>query len=437
VTENPYNQIAYRTFPRRQTHPDRLAAVARLFGMESAAVTQCRVLEVGCGSGGNLIPMAYALPGSRFTGIDLAEAPVSIARETVHALELKNLDVRVADVCEFENGEFDYVLVHGLYSWGPARVRDRLLALCGERLAPNGVAFVSYNAYPGQHERQMFREMLRYRGDSVESAREFLRGIAHEEAAALAASPDDILYHDILAPINHAVYFHEFADHARQHGLRYLGEADPHDMFDETGALLDEAGEQQQDFRRLRRFRQTLLCREGATLDRSVGPERMERFLFSQNAHGRRIAGADAAVEAVAQALSDVYPLPVEFAELEPYAGSREALGEMLLAMLAAGCVNLHVHDFPCAESVSERPRASALARYQARAGSQVTGLCHMPVQLDEVARRLLVLLDGNRTEAELARELARVQGSGGVREIRRALPGSLAWLAGMGLLER
>src|SRR6185437_10593564 len=129
-----------------------------------------------------------------------------------------------------------------------------------------------------------------------------------------------------------------------------------------------EPGEQALDFRKLRRFRQTLLCRDDAHLSRSIRPEQMDRFLFSRNPHGRRIPGSSAAVEAVAHALDDVYPLPVEFAELVPYAGGRQPLREILLAMLAAGCANLHVHDFPCEDSVTARPCASRFARYQAAA---------------------------------------------------------------------
>ncbi len=367
-----------------------------------------------------------------------AAGPMGAASAMADALGLANLELRVCDLRELTDaaGEFDYILAHGLYSWVPAGVRDALLALCRARLAPQGIVFISYNAYPGQYERRMLREMLLYRGDNVESAREFLRTLAHQEAAALADSPDDILFHDILAPVNQPVWFHEFAAHARRHGLRYLGEADPHEMFDLSGRIADEAAEQELDFRKLRRFRQTLLCRAEASPARAIAPEQMDGFLFSKNPHGRRIAGSDPAVEAVAQALDDVHPLPVAFEELVPYAGSREALREILLGMLAAGCADPHVYDFPCEESVTARPRASRLARYEAAAGPLVTNLCHMPVQLDHVTRHLLLLLDGTRTAETLARRLAARAGAAPLREIRRALPGSLEWLARMALLE-
>jgi SAM-dependent methyltransferase len=399
VPENPYDQVAYHTYPRRQTHPDRLAAVATLFGITPAPVAQCSVLEIGCGDGGNLIPLAYSLPKSRFTGIDLAARPLAVAREIADALALTNIHLQARDLCSLghADGEFDYIFAHGIYSWVPGHVRDRLLAICRERLTPHGVAFISYNSYPGQYERQMLREILLRRGDSIASAREFLRTLSHPEAAALAESPEDILFHDILAPVNQPVWFCDFVAHARRHGLRYLGEADPHDMFDPAGRLQDEEGEQHLDFQKLRRFRQTLLCREQARPDRRAGPEQMDAFLFSENPHGRRIPGNDPAVEGVAQALHDVYPLPVEFAELIPYAGSVASLREILFGMLVAGCADIHVYDFPCEESVTERPRASALARYQARTGSRVTNLCHLPVELDEKSRKMLLALDGTR----------------------------------------
>ena len=52
--------------PRRQTHPDRLAAMAQLFGMRPAPVTACRVLELGCGDGANPIPAAGAIIEVRY-----------------------------------------------------------------------------------------------------------------------------------------------------------------------------------------------------------------------------------------------------------------------------------------------------------------------------------------------------------------------------------
>ena len=130
----PYDAIHYPTYPRIETHPDRLAAIGTLFGMNPAPVVSCRVLEVGCGDGGNLIPMAYFLPGSHFVGVDLAAGAVAEGNRTIADLKLRKMVLRQQDL---------RVVAHGLYSWLPADVRDRLMTLCRELLAPRGFVYLT------------------------------------------------------------------------------------------------------------------------------------------------------------------------------------------------------------------------------------------------------------------------------------------------------
>jgi hypothetical protein len=318
----------------------------------------------------------------------------------------------------------------------------------------------------------MLRQMMLYHTRNtmdaaarIEQARWFLQllrdgrqvspawqAVLEQEAKALLEHSDGSLFHDDLSEINDPVYFHEFAAHARAHGLQYVGEADPHEMFDPLDLLkgLDSGlieREQYLDLLKLRRFRRTLLCREEIQLRRDADAAAMDRFLFSSlpftiedgviiGRHGTRITIVDAAVERVIRALGDTHPLPVEFEELCPYAGDRESLREILFGLLLGGMVNLHVYDFPCEESVTHRPIASLLVRHQAAAGPYVTNACHLPVKLDEIARRLVVLMDGSRDREALAQSLAALPGSPPLAEIRRHLEGSLEWLARMALLE-
>lgn len=133
-----YDQILYRGLPYAQTHPDRLATLACLFGMKPAPVESCRVLEIGCGDGWNLIPAAFSLPGSSFTGFDLAETPIEMGRTAAAELGLTNLKLEAADIMEAGSslGEFDYIIAHGIYSWVPEPVRNSLLAIARDHLAP-------------------------------------------------------------------------------------------------------------------------------------------------------------------------------------------------------------------------------------------------------------------------------------------------------------
>ncbi len=446
VSDNEYNKVRYSTLPSASTHPDRLAAVATLFGMTPAPVVDCRLIELGCGDGANLIPMAYHLPGSGFTGIDLAAEPIAAGQEMAADLGLGNLRLEAADLMDLGDiGEFDYVIAHGVYSWVPAPVRDRLLAIAAACLAPQGVAFISYNTLPGRYVRQMFRDMMLYhtRGihepaERVEEARKFLQWLDEARAVSapwaamyqdeirnLLAKPPDSLYHDDLAGIADSVYFRDFAAHARKHGLQYLGDADLQAMFDPLRRL-DSVGddvierEQYRDFLTARRFRQTLLCRAEVVLDRSPGPERMDEFFFSapvRKLEGVRVTAQDEALERVTQAMGECYPLPVAFEELVPYAGDAAALRDILYTLVTGGFADLHVFDFPCEETVTERPSASRLVRYEASRGRYVTSACHGTLELDDAARRLVLLLDGSRAPAKEDRAI-------------------LEWLARVGLLE-
>src|ERR1044071_2530032 len=244
ASANPYDELPYVTLPSNDTHPDRLAAVATLFGMNPAPVGGCRVLEIGCGDGSNLIPMACYLPQSHFTGVDLAAAPIARGRKTIDDLGLSNISLIAGDLRDIgpEDGSFDYIVAHGVYSWVPAEVRDGLLAVCRDHLSPQGVAYISYNTYPGRHIRKMLSEMMVHLTRNIEDSRERLdaaRGLLHrlkeerlapaswrsfldEEVDSLLQRRPTSLWHDDLAPVSDPVYFHQFAAHAAAHGLQYL-----------------------------------------------------------------------------------------------------------------------------------------------------------------------------------------------------------------------
>ena len=312
----PYDLVPYPSYTHVQTHPGQLATVATMFGMTPTPVERCRVLEVGCGDGSNLIPMACALPDSDFTGIDLAAQPIAQAQEMAAGLGLKNLRIVRDNITAIgpDWGRFDYIIAHGFYSWVPAEAREHLLAICRQNLAPQGVAFVSYNAYPGQHAARMLREMMLFhvRGfasptERIHQAQALLRFLAEAHTGADEYSQllraeiehqrereDNHLYHDDLAEINEPFYFTQFMDHAQRHGLQYLGEAGFFEALDwgfppAVRQTLAQLGpnrilrEQYSDFLKCRRFRQTLLCHQDVSLQLELRPEQVPAFLVSSS----------------------------------------------------------------------------------------------------------------------------------------------------------
>jgi SAM-dependent methyltransferase len=460
-----YDQVLYPGFPLAQTHPDRLATIAGLLGMTAARPDRSRVLELGCGDGGNLMPMALGLPESEFTGIDLSEQAAARGRAMSQALGLKNISLRQMDLLEAgaDLGEFDYILVHGVYSWVPPEVREGVLRICRANLAPDGVAYVSYNAYPGFHRREMFRGMMLHHVRNVQDpagryqeAVQLIAGLAkcklddqrarilfEEEGQHLSETAPWAVYHDDLADTNRAFYFHEFVADARRHQLQYLGEADFSEMQAETypEAVVDAlerfagtdvvAKEQYLDFVKGRRFRQTLLCRDEVVLDRSLGPERITKLYVASPARpvsaspdlreravelfrGPRGAALEtdcAAAKIALCRLREIWPQAIHFPELLR-GGDAARLAEILFQGYRVGLLELHTLAPQFAAVAGERPVASPLARLQAQHSPVVTTLRHTLVEVDDaVDRCVLLLLDGTRDRETLIERVRDVSG--------------------------
>ena len=304
--EFPYTS---HSFP--QSHPDRLATVAALLGLKTAPVAHCRVLELGSASGGNLIPMALTLPKSQFIGLDLSARQVEDGRKVIDSLGLTNVELRHMSILDVgpELGQFDYIICHGVYSWVPDTVRDKILAVCSTNLTPEGIAYVSYNTYPGWHMRGMIRDMMKYHAQKfddakrkVSQARALINFLAESvpdqegpygallkrELKHMREKADYYLLHDHLEEVNDPIYFHQFVQAASQHGLAYVGEAAMETMATNTfpakvEASLDRVSrdrvqrEQYMDFLRNRTFRQTLLCHANRPFKHRVEPARAVR----------------------------------------------------------------------------------------------------------------------------------------------------------------
>lgn len=324
MTDNPeplvtsYDDVPYESHPFAQSHPDRLATMARLFGMDPAPVTGCRVLELGCASGGNIIPMAVNTPDSSYVGVDLSGKQIEDGKAHVANLGLDNVELRQNSITDVDEswGKFDYILCHGVFSWVPPEVQDSIIGICAENLNPQGVAYISYNVYPGWHMREMIRHMMLYHCEQfsdpkqkVQQARALLDFLANSvptkdnhyglllksELDLLRKCRDSYLYHEHLEDDNRPMYFHQFMERAGTRGLQYLSEAEFSTMM--TSGFKKEVAdtlkristniiktEQYMDFVRNRLFRQTLLCHKDVQLKRNLTWEDVPKFLIASSA---------------------------------------------------------------------------------------------------------------------------------------------------------
>jgi len=317
-----HDKVSYESFPIMGTHPDRLSTLARLMGIEAPALETCRVLELGCAGGGNLIPMAVELPRAQFTGVDLSAAQVADGDALIRALQLDNVRLIAGDVMDIDDsfGQFDYIIAHGIFSWVPNATREKILEICNRCLAPKGVAYVSYNTLPGFRTRATIRDLMRYHAlqfpepdKRVAQARAVVdllaRGVPDEhsayatlmrsEADLLRRAPDYYVLYEHLADVNEPIYFQEFVERAYGHGLQYLGDAEFASMLlsrfsPQVAEMVRKIAsdvirqEQLMDFLSNRAFRQTLLMHVEQPIDRPVAPQRLKDLWVSSAASPTR-----------------------------------------------------------------------------------------------------------------------------------------------------
>jgi methyltransferase-like protein/2-polyprenyl-3-methyl-5-hydroxy-6-metoxy-1,4-benzoquinol methylase len=464
VPSSSYDEVPYSKKPYPQSHPDRLAVLATLFGMHPAPIDRCRVLELGGGSGGNIIPMAYSLPGSQFLGAELSARQVADGQATIKALGLRNVEIRQQDILGIgkDLGTFDYIVAHGVYSWVPDPVREKLLQICRENLSPNGVAYVSYNTYPGWNFRGMVREMVRYHtreiarpAQRIARARELLGFFAQSAPAdnpyqtALKSElelwgryADSELFHEHLEDINEPTWFYQFADRAERHGLQFLAEADfsamqpgifPPEVGEKLGGITDELikTEQFMDILRYRRFRQSLLCKKEIVLERNLAPQSIMGFEIASAArplspgvfqipNGGTFTSTDPRIRAAFSHLSEIWPQSVSFDGLVQAAGlsnpDAQTLAAQILEGYARSFVVLRSRKAPFVTAISERPESSALARHQAKSGDPVVNQLHESGLVDDFDRHLLQLLDGTNDRKAMVDRLVKLVENGVLR---------------------
>jgi SAM-dependent methyltransferase len=457
--ERPYTEHAYA-----ETHPARVAAIARLARWAPPPVAGARILELGCGRGGNLLPMAAGLPGATLVGVDGSARQIDEARRIARETRLSNVTFEHAsfEAMEIAQGSFDYVIAHGVLSWIPPAARAGLLGGIARALRGRGVACVSFNALPGWYDRLAARDWLRFAASSL--------GRPIEEAGASLAwlgaqvSPEDAdvrrkleavarrvgetgaeyAFHEYLAPEHHPMLVGDLLREARAAGLDYLGDAVPAtvalDLLPEPArrqalALDPIAAQQLVDFVRHTSFRRTLLVRAETAADwkpsAALDPEALSGLRVASRLRARGAAApadpqesfvdgdsvvqvADPAARRALHRLARAAPRSLSFAEIAdlalpadaPPPARRDLASELFDLAIATGALDLYDHELAVRSETPARPVTCPVARWHAEHGGVITSRLHHEVLVpDAIVRWVLARLDGTRTPRDLARE--------------------------------
>ena len=450
-----YDLMPYESKSIPQSHPARLAAIAKIFGLTANPVHTARVLELGCASGGNLIPMALNYPEAKFVGVDVSPKQIAAGQARVKKIGLENLDLHCKSFSDLgaEAGQFDYIICHGVFSWVTRALQDSIFELCQKRLSPVGIAYISYNVLPGWRMLQPLRDAFTAAlPNGVEGAAR-----AQEAAKLLSflsvASPSNGVYtqslkamaeklqkfsvtyvaHEYLEETNDPCLFRDFAERASGFGLGFLGECEIQSMIvDHYGtAVADEirrrsageaiATEQLLDLVTGRTFRQTLLVHSARLKEivRDITPECLDGLHLSADTGMQLdVEGQEVKLtlvdgqsfwiksEAMHMALEKFIsrlPATSSLENLLQTASNAEDVKRGFRNLMLAGAVVPSSEPVRASYPAPAMPRACKMAKADAEAGAKFTAnMKHEPVSLEPATCFLLRHMDGQHDQNEL-----------------------------------
>lgn len=464
---NPYDDVPYQSKPVPYASAERLEVMAVLHGLEATPVPECRVLELGCAEGGHLLPMAARHPKAQFVGVDLSARQISDAKAAAASAGLTNIRFEEADLSQLGDlGQFDYIIAHGVYSWVPGPVREAMLKLCAERLTPRGVAYLSYNAYPGWHIRGIVRDAMMFHTREMENpeqriaqATAILRFLEEntpedtywhkifevERKHLDHPGTDAYIMHEMLSPENQPFWFEDFVAAARRNGVDYLTDAEWSGLDD---SLLDDKAlkflyaeadpikrEQLRDWIVGQTFRRSLLVHPGrdphpkvawghllglyvvGSLE-AVGPVDLQsgikvKFRSHLNPDAAHVEIGASTLKCALQLLWEDHPQGLKVEEICAKVAAKlgvaddqtllEDLADSFLFLFGRGYLDLAVRPQPFVHRPSERPRTTQLVRWRADAGmGGIDNLRHQWCAVDPFDARLLAHCDGKHDLAQL-----------------------------------
>ncbi|MDR2337583.1 MAG: methyltransferase domain-containing protein [Deltaproteobacteria bacterium] len=449
------NKLNYISKPSYDKHPDRLCLIARLFGLKAKLLSQNAViLELGCGTGSNLIPVALSNPNSSFIGVDISKEQIAIANQHVQSLNLKNIKFIAQDLNQTEQHlwqsqtqkDFDYILVHGVFSWVPTATQDSILQICSSQLASNGVCYISYNVLPGFEVRNFLRHELQNKFSNLsvptqtnlQEIRDFLLNYNFKnkhlpfQAARLnfeinhiLQQSDGYIFYELLAEHNQAFYFQELTEHIKSFGLKYLGDSKLNrinylDLNKNPEVYSDdfiETCEQEADFCQATAFRGTLFCKNEALINRKPNLDIIEDCYLSSklvfesdnfgetyfyDAQGVKVSIRNKVTQEILKFVIQEWPNPREIKSLAPLVGMtlETSVKEELFKLFKQELLDLYLS---C--STDKKP-ISPYVKIQLETQDWITNYRHEYVKLTPNEIKVAKLLDATNSLQDISKKL-------------------------------
>ncbi|WP_172200962.1 class I SAM-dependent methyltransferase [Campylobacter sp. RM16188] len=409
--QNSYDNLPYFSSAFAECSPLRMEAVASFLSFAPPSSKSAKVLEIGCSYGGNLFPFAIANPDAKVVGIDLSEVQINKAKELAKQMRVDNIKFIQKDICELsdedvkEFGEFDYIICHGVYSWVPDVVKDAILKSIKRLLSKNGIAYVSYNVYPGWKIKDIIRDFLIFGTKELKDESEIVKANKAKELLTVFkeymkfcsqdgvkadftnarlllehiqgiedSKSDSYIVHEYLEIFNNPIYFKDFAKNLDDNKLAYLTDVNLDDVFKADLGLegFDEYinanfrnridKEQAIDFFTNKVFRKSLIVHKeliGEDFHVDIGPNELSKLyivsLFVKQKDGNYVSIKNQQMKPnynwLYQVFSEVFPASINFAQvaelLKDNENSLKSAYMGFMEILSADCALFSLHEKP------------------------------------------------------------------------------------------
>ena len=439
--KDSYDSFLYVSKPFSSTNINNLQAKAKLYGLNPTPLKGARILELGASCGGNLIPQALYYPEATFTGIDLSGVQVQHGNEIIKSIGLTNVTLLEKDILDIDEsfGTFDYIIVHGIWSWVPDVVKDKILSICNKNLSDNGIAYVSYNTYPGWKRLEQLRDIMLYSEKRAKDQNLLERTLYTKNVLKMVAdtmnsdersrtqsnykisnihrvlnSSDYYVAHEYLETFNDPVYVSEFIERAQQQGCAYIGDEVPQrsfiswlseDVADNIRALsngnyIDK--EQFYDYVYDTQFRMSLLTKQAnesiINHDETVTMDILNSLYYVANSANEKGVPSDW-TNTIYIAIKEIMDTAKQFTVQDivnhinrSYPGyiiDNNQLYQRLLYLIIFGNLNIYGESYPLTpfvehESYIPEPFINYLKTLVEDGGTQYTALGNMYNQIDE-----------------------------------------------------
>ncbi|MQW92178.1 methyltransferase domain-containing protein [Acinetobacter wanghuae] len=245
----------FPAFFYKEMQPEWLNTITQFLGFKGVDFTApFSYLELACGTGINLIVAAMNHPQSYFVGVDFNSQHIREAQAFAEQLELKNIAFIEADFQTFyecNQTQFDFITVHGAYSWVAPIQQQEILAITAKFLKSQGIFYLHYMCYPGSLHLQPVQKLFNLIDQHVPTAStesiqlgKALFNDLHEHGAFVDQpqmeallntlnNSSDYLTHELLTDHWQPLYSVDVHQQAHQlSGLTYIGSAEPTENLD-------------------------------------------------------------------------------------------------------------------------------------------------------------------------------------------------------------